>query len=456
MYEEYEKLKKIGCKICTVCGVRRRTAGGKLKDAVNFLHLLQLTESEVRRFEGLVHSDNDRIGKLAQDSFHIKKIGENYYYILDLDEEKYYSKQDDFSLVKDGKLMKLPACESCFSLLNRRNKWAIKNQDIMLENNSGPTLPDFAFKNRDFGRIPDGLATLNQVGRTSIAPFTAFTRIRQARNSSGIPGAAQSASKGHSLSRLSHEISAKDFFIPLTDDEFSKSFTSELPRDDIASLHRIFFMGNLSRWSSMESMLNAQNKGLTFDAEKSIDWIKTLKRTHVFDEAFILRRASAIKEIERRVNKELRTVTDMNAPTGVVVDDSEMIERMAEGNEDDVARARQTVNDHGEVSSAPGITSCLYTKSNESQGGMPILKAVLNKSKKSPIDSLDNLILTLDKDLPNEFGDFPRITQMTFPDLFPIPVNEHTFKGTSMMDKDVRRHLLDFYDGRFCDTKFIF
>ena len=98
MYEEYQKLKNIGCKICTVCGCRRRTPGGKLKDAVNFLHLLQLTETEVKRFEGLVHSDDDRIGKLAQQCFHIEKVGENYYYILDLDEEKYYSKQGDMTL----------------------------------------------------------------------------------------------------------------------------------------------------------------------------------------------------------------------------------------------------------------------------------------------------------------------------------------------------------------------
>ena len=149
-------------------------------------------------------------------------------------------------------------------------------------------------------------------------------------------------------------------------------------------------MGNLSRWSSVESRLNAQNKCLTFDAENSIDWIKTLKRTEVFDEEFNLRRLSAIKEIQRRVNQELRTVTDMNCSTGVVVDDSDMVKRMANLNDDDVARIRQTVDDHGKVSSAPGITSCLYTKSNESQGKMPILKAVLNTSKKSPIDSLDN------------------------------------------------------------------
>jgi len=51
---------------------------------------------------------------------------------------------------------------------------------------------------------------------------------------------------------------------------------------------------------------------------------------------FVLRRASAIKEIQRRVNQELRTVTDMNSSTGVVVDDSEMIQRMAKRSEDDV------------------------------------------------------------------------------------------------------------------------
>ncbi|MEO1257134.1 MAG: hypothetical protein AAFY41_19960, partial [Bacteroidota bacterium] len=117
---------------------------------------------------------------------------------------------------------------------------------------------------------------------------------------------------GHSLSRESNEISGKDFFIPLTDEEFSKSFQTELPRDDIASLHRLFFMGNINNWSSMESRLNAQNKGLTFDAQETIDWIKTLQRTEVFDEGFVLRRASAIEELEQKVNKELSTVTDMN------------------------------------------------------------------------------------------------------------------------------------------------
>ena len=38
---------------------------GKLKDAKNFLHLLELTESEVERFKALVRFIGDRIGKLA-------------------------------------------------------------------------------------------------------------------------------------------------------------------------------------------------------------------------------------------------------------------------------------------------------------------------------------------------------------------------------------------------------
>ena len=209
MFHEYQRLKNIGCKICTVCGCRRRTPTRKLKDAKKFLHLLELTESEVERFKALVHFIGDRIGKLAQLCFHIEKIGEKYYFILDLDEEKFYTKHDqseekDYSLVTEGKLTKLPACKSCFELLQRRNKWASKHPDIKLDNNLGPKLPDFAFKMRDFGRIPKGLPKLNAVARSAIAPFTAFTRIRQVRNSSGIPGAAQSSSLGHSFSRESN------------------------------------------------------------------------------------------------------------------------------------------------------------------------------------------------------------------------------------------------------------
>ena len=110
---------------------------GSLRMLKKILHLLQLTESEVERFTALVHFIGDRIGKLAQQCFHIEKIGEKYYFILDLDEEKFYSKQGeneerDYSLIKEGKLTKLTACESCFNLLRHRNRWAAKNRILSL------------------------------------------------------------------------------------------------------------------------------------------------------------------------------------------------------------------------------------------------------------------------------------------------------------------------------------
>ena len=66
------------------------------------------------------------------------------FFILDLDEEKFYSKhgeneERDYSLLKEGELTKLPACESCFNLLRHRNRWAAKHPDIKLENNLGQT-----------------------------------------------------------------------------------------------------------------------------------------------------------------------------------------------------------------------------------------------------------------------------------------------------------------------------
>ena len=47
---------------------------GKLKDAVHFLHLLELNEDEVKSFEALAYSEDDRCGKRALLCFHIKKL----------------------------------------------------------------------------------------------------------------------------------------------------------------------------------------------------------------------------------------------------------------------------------------------------------------------------------------------------------------------------------------------
>ena len=241
-YDEFRGIRDAKCRVCTICGGRTRRDGVKFQDCIEFLYLLQVTDAEVEDYEALVKDETDEIGRLAQHVFHIKKVGEKYYHFLDLDEEKYYreckdtNKMSEFSLCKNGNVLKLPGCPTCESGLSRRSKWAKEHPNIMLDAEFGPPLPDFAFKLRDFGRIPEGLPELNAIDRTAISPFAFFSRILQLRNSSRVEGGAQSATSGTSLSRKSLELSGKEFFLPFTDKQFSKSFRTCLPRDDMASL----------------------------------------------------------------------------------------------------------------------------------------------------------------------------------------------------------------------------
>lgn len=129
---------------------------------------------------------------------------------------------------------------------------------------------------------------------------------------------------------------------------------------------------------------------------------------------------------------------------------------MANISSDDVAGARSVINAQGVKSGVPGITSSLFTNPATFGGNLPVLNAMLKKVKNRTSDRADNLLLALEKILPNEFVNFPTITALTFPDKFPVPISEHHFMGTSMMNATVRQHLLDHYDGRFCDVDLIF
>ena len=202
--------------------------------------------------------------------------------------------------------------------------------------------------------------------------------------------------------------------------------------------------------------LNSKNQGLSFNANDCKLWIKVLQRTQAFDSTFVLRRKKAIKDIEIKTNLRLQQITDMTSSSGVVLDDSQLVKRMVSENEDDVSRARQTINDFGNPSPTPGITSSLFAQCTQDESGLPILKAILKDKKPQSVEQLDNLILKLKRELPNEFLDFPRIIALSFPHLFPTPVDDDIFMGSSMFGQDVTRHLLDFYDGRFCDVDFIF
>lgn len=99
---------------------------------------------------------------------------------------------------------------------------------------------------RDFGWIPECLPQLNHVERTAIAPFVAFTKVTQLRTPSQFYDSSQSSMTGTGFSVPTEELNGKEFIIPLQNNEFVESFTRELPRDDVASRHRIYFMGNLS------------------------------------------------------------------------------------------------------------------------------------------------------------------------------------------------------------------
>ena len=163
----------------------------------------------------------------------------------------------------------------------------------------------------------------------------------------------------------------------------------------------------------MEARLNAQNLGQSFNAKNCSIWIQVLQRTQAFSEKFVLRRQSALDKIERKVNQKLTEITDINSRSGIVVEDSPLAEQMAQMNEDDVARARQSLDGKGRISQVPGIASCLYTNDTTNQGKVPTLKAVLKECSKKDIHAMDILILTLNRELPNEFTEFPRITALT-------------------------------------------
>jgi len=129
---------------------------------------------------------------------------------------------------------------------------------------------------------------------------------------------------------------------------------------------------------------------------------------------------------------------------------------MADKSSDDVAGARSVLTARGVKSDVPGITSSLFNNPCSYGGKLPALNAMLKKVKSRTSARADNLLLGLEKILPNKFVNFPTITALTFPDKFPVPISEHHFMGTSMMNTTVRQHLLDYYDGRFWDVDLIF
>ena len=84
----------------------------------------------------LKNDDEDERGALAQQCFHIARVefDKKFYHILHVDDpDPDNSMEQSCSIIKNGKLLKLPACEECFDRLNKADKFL---KDIAEDKNS--------------------------------------------------------------------------------------------------------------------------------------------------------------------------------------------------------------------------------------------------------------------------------------------------------------------------------
>ena len=378
-------------------------------------------------------------------------------------------------LVKDGKLLRLPACDDCYDRLRKAHKFlkeTVETKESSASLNSSSESNDdgllrwdtavrmlkcLSFKRCDLGRIPKSLPKLSSCERTAIAPFVAYTIIRQLRCSRYLPGSAQHSSKGSKFSIPTDEVAGKEFVIPLLHDEFVNSFEKDLPRENVAIRHRVLFLGNNKDWRSMESALNRQNRGQSFNVADSYNFLKLLKKTGALSPEFTVKRKSSLGLLQRKVDMEMSRISNTtDSSTGIVLETSQRIQQMDNSCSDDVAAARLLTENNGMKSAAPGITSSLFWNKASHNSKIPLLKSMLGVLPGAKRMDTDSLLLKIKRELPNEFVNFSEITTHTFPDLFPIPLNYSEANPLNFKSVNVRRHLLDFYDGRFCDKMFIF
>ena len=378
------------------------------------------------------------------------------------------------SLIHNGKMLNLPACNDCFGRLKKADKfWKEETKTVDIpscsdsskSNNGGLSAWDKAicmlkrlsFKRCDLGRIPKDITKLNNCERTAIAPFVAFSIIRQLCRSKHLPGSAQHSTRGSKFSIPSEEVGGKEFIIPLTHDEFVNSFQQELPREEIAERHRVLFLGNLRDWKSMESTLNLQNRGQFFNAVECYNFLRLLKRTGALSSNFSIKRQRSVGLLQRKVDIEMsRTTSTTDSSTGIVLEPSARIRQMEKKCSDDVAAARLLLDNDGTKTTAPGISSSLFWNRTSHDGKLPLLRNILSNLPGKQRMNNDPLLLKIKRELPNEFKNFTQITTHTFPDLFPIPLKDSEINPLNFRSVSIRRHLLDFYDSRFCNKIFIF
>lgn len=207
----------------------------------------------------------------------------------------------------------------------------------------------------------------------------------------------------------------------------------------------------------MESTFNRQNRGQSFNAFDCYNFLKLLKKTGALSEQFTVKRKGSLGLLQRKVEMEMSTRTrTTDSSTGIVLETSQHVQQMENSCSDDVASARLMTDIDNKKTVAPGITSSLFWNKASQESKLPLLKRILGGLPGKQKINTDSLLLKIKRQLPNEFDNFTQITTHTFPDLFPIPLKDTRKNPINLRSVNIRRHLMDFYDGRFCDKVFIF
>ena len=166
---------------------------------------------------------------------------------------------------------------------------------------------------------------------------------------------------GAIIIKIINVIIRKEFIIPLLHDEFINSFQKDLPRENVATRHRVLFLGNDKDWRSMESTLNRQNRGQYFDAFESYNLLNLLKKTGALSPEFTVKRKGCLGLLQRKVDMEMSKTTQTTDSTkGIVLETSQRIHEMDTSCSDDVAAARFVTESDGRKTTVPGISSSLF------------------------------------------------------------------------------------------------
>ena len=186
------------------------------------------------------------------------------------------------------------------------------------------------------------------------------------------------------------------------------------------------------------------NVGLDFDVGNCIKWLKLLKRTEAFGCDIELRRLEELDRLASQIREKLSRLSTTDSADGIVLENNDLVHRMSDMGGDDEARARSVLNSKGVKTDVPGITCSLYNNPDQYGAKLPVLQGMLKSINNRHTAKTDRLLLGLEKVLPDEFSNFPKVTALSFPDKFPIPVTSDTFMGTSMMNISVHQHLLNY------------